>query len=379
MGMPRILLVSLRFAPVHPVICRALGEPLRLHGWEPFYLFSEEARSVGPLAANPEAIACLGRSASYWQVAAGTLGLFTARRGALRRRIAWADPDVLLLESPHPANELVVRLARDRNPALRTWLYLHEPYVREREVYGVWRRGIIGIHDWLVRRLLCRIDGVLLPSLEAGRQLDDGYPNFPGERLMVPLLHADRWRPSGEARRYVTFVGKVAYAKGIDRFLGLIEAAAANRDAWEFQLVTSTPIAAHLKTLSAAGRERLRIVCKPDLQDAEIDAALAASIAVVAPYRRVTQSGVVPVAFMHGTPIVATPVGGMPETVVPGRTGVLLPQEAGPQEWLAALREIRDNFPRLSGLCRREFLERFDSRHAPALLAPILTSGERGR
>jgi len=46
---------------------------------------------------------------------------------------------------------------------------------------------------------------------------------------------------------------------------------------------------------------------------------------VVLPYVEASQSGVVPVAYAHSKPVVATSVGGLPESVEDGRTGFIVP------------------------------------------------------
>ena len=46
---------------------------------------------------------------------------------------------------------------------------------------------------------------------------------------------------------------------------------------------------------------------------------------VVLPYIEASQSGVIPMAYSAGKPVVATTVGGLPETVENGRTGYLVP------------------------------------------------------
>jgi glycosyltransferase involved in cell wall biosynthesis len=54
---------------------------------------------------------------------------------------------------------------------------------------------------------------------------------------------------------------------------------------------------------------------------------LAAATVVVLPYRSGTQSGVVPLAYAHGRPVVTTRVGGLEEAVREGETGLLVPPD----------------------------------------------------
>jgi glycosyltransferase involved in cell wall biosynthesis len=46
---------------------------------------------------------------------------------------------------------------------------------------------------------------------------------------------------------------------------------------------------------------------------------------IVLPYIEASQSGVIPVAYTYGKPVVATTVGGLPESVIDGCTGYLVP------------------------------------------------------
>jgi glycosyltransferase involved in cell wall biosynthesis len=45
----------------------------------------------------------------------------------------------------------------------------------------------------------------------------------------------------------------------------------------------------------------------------------------VLPYIEASQSGVIPMAYTYGKPVIATTVGGLPESVVDGCTGYLVP------------------------------------------------------
>jgi glycosyltransferase involved in cell wall biosynthesis len=57
--------------------------------------------------------------------------------------------------------------------------------------------------------------------------------------------------------------------------------------------------------------------------EAELPGLLAASDAILLPYREASQSGVVGLAFALGVPAVATPVGGLAEQVTDGVTGTV--------------------------------------------------------
>jgi glycosyltransferase involved in cell wall biosynthesis len=71
-------------------------------------------------------------------------------------------------------------------------------------------------------------------------------------------------------------------------------------------------------------------------------AALRQSAAVLLPYRIATQSGAVVAAQALGAVAVASAVGGIPEQIEDGVTGLLLPPDAPVERWGAALDSLRD-------------------------------------
>jgi glycosyltransferase involved in cell wall biosynthesis len=64
------------------------------------------------------------------------------------------------------------------------------------------------------------------------------------------------------------------------------------------------------------------------LSDAEVAEVFARADAVVLPYRSGSNSGVVPLAYRYGKPVVVTRVGGLAEAVVDGETGFVVPPDS---------------------------------------------------
>ena len=60
--------------------------------------------------------------------------------------------------------------------------------------------------------------------------------------------------------------------------------------------------------------------------DREIIAHLDWADAAVLPYVEASQSGVAPVSFARARPVIATPVGGLPEQIRSGETGIMATQ-----------------------------------------------------
>ena len=61
------------------------------------------------------------------------------------------------------------------------------------------------------------------------------------------------------------------------------------------------------------------------LPDDEVEPYFAAADLCVLPYESATQSGVIQIAYSFGLPVIATAVGGLPEVVLDGQTGYVVP------------------------------------------------------
>ena len=65
------------------------------------------------------------------------------------------------------------------------------------------------------------------------------------------------------------------------------------------------------------------VLCDRFVPDDEVRYFFSAAEALVLPYRTATQSGVTQIAYKFDLPMVAIDVGGLPEIVLDGRTGII--------------------------------------------------------
>ena len=93
----------------------------------------------------------------------------------------------------------------------------------------------------------------------------------------------------------------------------------AERPDWRLTIAGAGP--ALTETMRARFNDE-RIALRPEfLSDDDLDLLIDAHDIVLAPYRDATQSGVVAQALARGKPVVATPVGALPEQLGAGRAG----------------------------------------------------------
>lgn len=181
-------------------------------------------------------------------------------------------------------------------------------------------------------------------------------------------LAAFAYREPAGRPRHVVSVGRLVEKKGLEDLLSAVALLAADGDPVTCDVVGSGPLHAELarqvEDLGLGGRVRLLGACTQDeVREHVAGAAVFAAPCVVgADGNRDGLPTVVLEAMALGTAVVATPVTGMPEAVVDGTTGVLVPEHA-PAELAASIRRLLDDEParvRLATAARTLVQERFD-------------------
>ncbi len=187
----------------------------------------------------------------------------------------------------------------------------HEPMPFSRLLLKVLLRRMRGVvvHSEAVADRVRELTGVTSVQVTAHP------PNLRINRTPPPPTPPLRLLMLGFVRRYKGVdLALDAVALGVSRGVELELTVAG--DFWE----PPEPLFAELSARGLDDAVTLRPGYVPDDQVEEL---LSAHHLLIAPYRSATVSGLVPLAFSAGRPVVATPVGGLPEAVVDGVNGTV--------------------------------------------------------
>jgi glycosyltransferase involved in cell wall biosynthesis len=267
--------------------------------------------------------------------------------------------DTVVTIMPHVWGSLLLRAAR--RAGIRTVLVVHDADPHPGE-----RRPIL---DFLARREIRESDLIVtLSGHVADRLLARGDIETKRLiRLYHPILdyRPQHPRPARSGPFRLLFFGRILPYKGLPL---LLEA---------FRGLRADGVDC---SLTVAGRGRIdapaALLGQPGLTirtgwiaPARVGELLADADAMVLPYREASQSGVVAAAYGSGLPVIATPVGGLAEQVVPGETGILA--DAPTADALTrAIRRLVEG-PELYRACRAG-VARYAEAHSAARFAVAL-------
>lgn len=113
----------------------------------------------------------------------------------------------------------------------------------------------------------------------------------------------------------------------------------------------------YLDQIKRLGLEKDIILHDLFIPDREVASFCCSADFIIQPYRQATQSGVTPLAYHFDIPMIVTRVGGLPDMVIDGKTGLIAEPEVGsiaehiaeafdngPDHYKPALKEFKKNF-----------------------------------
>lgn len=128
------------------------------------------------------------------------------------------------------------------------------------------------------------------------------------------------YKTGAPAQKEILFFGRIEPYKGLHVLLKAVRPVLEAHPDWTLHVAGGGDIAPYADELD---HPQIRVSNK-FLSDAEVAEAMERCSIVALPYLSASQSGVIPTAFAFGKPVIATNVGGIPETVHDGETGLLI-------------------------------------------------------
>lgn len=207
-------------------------------------------------------------------------------------------------------------------------------------------------------------DAVLLPSLTALATYKAKYTRLNSNYWCVPLLFDDERATSDEVgdRRFFSYIGTIAADHAFDRYVSFVQEAVDR--GWlpniTFLIATRSciPHAQRAILEEIAGSGRVVIQAGRPMSTKEINEYYRRSLMVWNAYYRSTQSGVLPKAYMFGTPVIALNRNAN-EFLEDRKTCVLIEDNANVSEIRSAVEWVAGRFDELSRHCRERFLGTF--------------------
>lgn len=272
---------------------------------------------------------------------------------AVGRRLRRERPDMVLMKywTPFmaPCFGAIARIARG-NGVTRVICQIdnvepHEHHIVDRP----FNRYFLGAVDGFVY-MSEQVHGEL-KAYTSAPMLFSPHPMFENFGEAVDRAEACRRLGLDPDIRYMLFFGLIRDYKGLDL---LLRAWASARPEGYKLVVAGEFYASREKYVSLIDESGLRDeVALHDrfIPDEEVRSYFSAADCLVLPYRSATQSGVTQIAYNFSLPMIVTDVGGLPEIVPDGRTGlVCAPTAEGIADALRRVREgdtlrrLRDNF-----------------------------------
>lgn len=187
--------------------------------------------------------------------------------------------------------------------------------------------GATGLKAWASRVMLSRADAYLVHSSEHAKALGLSQPTKPLARHPIPVY--GHYPPAKgtlpkRGRLELLFFGFIRAYKGLDI---LIEALNRLGDNEVFLTVVGEPWGNPAELVAKAAGDHNIELHLAYTSDGDVSEYFDRADIVVLPYRSATGSAVAAVAQHFETAMIASAVGGLPDVVIEGKTGVLVPAE----------------------------------------------------
>ena len=240
----------------------------------------------------------------------------------------------------------------------------HEPWdgIRERIKEGneILKYLMINIYQ---KYLILNSDIILLPSEIAYKNYEKYEKKFNSSYYKTQLIFVDENNKSDEIiKKYFSYIGTVTESHNFIRYIEVIKYINKKNKNIQFAIFTKTNISKYLDSDLKRMVQEDKIIIKhgENLTNSEINEAYKNSFCIWNFYKRSTQSGVLPKAYMFSTPVLASNLETFSKNVLRGKTGEILELNADDETIFSIVEKIRNDIENYSKNCRSIFYEKFE-------------------
>jgi glycosyltransferase involved in cell wall biosynthesis len=292
------------------------------------------------------------------------------------------NTDIILFVNVSTINHKYAQILKRKGSKV-IYLY-HEPWESFRQYLkeGIKQALKATIAHFFSVRLLKNSDLVIVPSKYALNLYKNKDIKYNENVLMIPLLFDDELDEEVDItkKQYFSYIGHAVKGHAFDVYIELIKHIYKQGVDMKFQIATRTDLSRLLKKdkilQEMIEKEILKIAHGRPLPNSEINRAYKESFCIWNVYRRSTQSGVLPKAFMFGTPVLASNVGSFGEFIREGENGLIIDKTAMKDFdlILASVEDIKRNLVFYSKNARETFLKIFFYKNCIENFRTILNS-----
>lgn len=294
--------------------------------------------------------------------------LFRDTTGKVFSKIEEVDSnyEYAFIQNPSVRNEQL--LDRLKGSGTKVIYIYHEPwdsvirYLKEGMKQTV--KGL-GAHFFSIK-VLKRVDWVVVPSFYAMQLYSKKDRKYNFNVSVIPLLFEDEAAGVDlkvRDKEFFSYIGHAAKGHAFDEFIRFVRFALESGSHIDFLIATRTKLDGYLRKYrwlqEAIDVSRLTMFHGRPLTNEEINECYKRSFCVWNVYRRSTQSGVLPKAFMFGTPVMASKIGSFPEFVEASFNGEFVRNPVCFEEIQSKLTNMKKNIDHYSENARMSFMKTF--------------------
>lgn len=275
--------------------------------------------------------------------------------------------DLFIIWFPSITVVLNLMLVRVFTKATTVYTY-HEPYTSfssYRLAGFSWLKTVRVTAISMVSRVICALsEKIILPSARALQTIPRATLE-PRRYAVINLMFTDETgsHTQGLTRDFVAYIGTIAEDHAFDEYIRLLQDCIANSKLLplKFLIATRSQLPEkHLATINdGVFSGRLVVQSGRPMTNSEINRFYAQSFVIWNAYRRSMQSGVLPKAYMFGTPVLVS-TRNQSEHFEDGIHGLLISDSYTTVEFQRAIERLQIDWALISQNCRAHYEEYFD-------------------